>query len=98
MKACLVLFSFLAGSLLTNTCSGYSAETPPSRRAFLAKAAVSSAALLTASTVQNVEPAQAAPTIYKLDSGIKYAITKDSAADQSVRQVTRRARERRRAK
>ena len=44
------------------------------RRAFVG----SSAALIAASTFQSPEIANAGPTIYKLNSGVKYAITKDT--------------------
>jgi FKBP-type peptidyl-prolyl cis-trans isomerase len=41
-------------------------------------AATSVAAVVAASATQSVAPANAAPVIYKLDTGIKYAVTKDS--------------------
>mmetsp|Transcript_69480 Transcript_69480/g.194850 ORF Transcript_69480/g.194850 Transcript_69480/m.194850 type:complete len:189 (-) Transcript_69480:121-687(-) len=50
----------------------------PSRRSFMTSAASSAAAVIGSSVVQRIEPANAAPTIYKLDSGIKYAVIKDS--------------------
>jgi FKBP-type peptidyl-prolyl cis-trans isomerase len=50
----------------------------PSRRTLLKTTASSVAAVIAASATQSIAPAYAAPSIYKLDSGIKYAITKDS--------------------
>ncbi len=50
----------------------------PSRRSVMKTAASSVAAVIAATVTLNVTPANAAPSIYKLDSGIKYAITKES--------------------
>ena len=47
----------------------------PSRRSFIGSSA---AAVVAAATLQAPQAANAAPTIYKLDCGIKYAITKDT--------------------
>ena len=46
-----------------------------SRRAFIG---ASTGALVAASTFQSPEIANAEPTIYKLNSGVKYAVTKDT--------------------
>jgi FKBP-type peptidyl-prolyl cis-trans isomerase len=47
----------------------------PTRRAFVGSSA---AAVIAATSLRSPEIANAGPEIYKLDSGIKYAITKDS--------------------
>jgi FKBP-type peptidyl-prolyl cis-trans isomerase len=53
-------------------------STVASRRGFLSTAVSVSGAVLTAASMQSPSPAQAAtPTIYKLNSGVKYAILKD---------------------
>lgn len=49
-----------------------------SRRSFIKTAGSVVTASLAVSLAQRTEPANAAPTIYKTNSGIKYAITKDS--------------------
>lgn len=77
-------FAFFPATLalaLAPQCCAFSlsmvAENP-SRRSFVKTAASSVAVAIAASATQKVEPASAAPSIYKLDSGIKYAVTKDS--------------------
>jgi FKBP-type peptidyl-prolyl cis-trans isomerase len=52
-------------------------ENAPNRRAFFSAAASSAAAIITASSMQTTQSANAAPQIYKTNSGIKYAILKD---------------------
>lgn len=49
-----------------------------SRRGVFKTIVKSGAAAVVASALKPTEPASAAPTIYKLNSGVKYAITKDS--------------------
>jgi FKBP-type peptidyl-prolyl cis-trans isomerase len=53
-------------------------ENKPTRRTFMANAASTAAAVITASTLQSTGAANAAPTIYNLNSGIKYAILKEA--------------------
>lgn len=50
----------------------------PSRRSFINTATSSVAAVAVAAGAPKFESANAAPTIYKTNSGIKYAVTKDS--------------------
>mmetsp|Transcript_13658 Transcript_13658/g.38451 ORF Transcript_13658/g.38451 Transcript_13658/m.38451 type:complete len:194 (+) Transcript_13658:124-705(+) len=54
------------------------AATTQSRRGFLSTAAAA-AAVVTAAAVQPIQNAAAAPTVYKLDNGVKYAVTQDVA-------------------
>jgi len=67
---------------LAPECQGFSitmVSQNPSRRTVMKTAASSVAAVIaTGSVTTLVPPANAAPSIYKLDSGIKYAITKES--------------------
>jgi hypothetical protein len=53
-------------------------ENTPTRRGFMANAATSAAAVITASTLQSTGAANAAPTIYNLNCGVKYALLKDA--------------------
>jgi len=78
------IFSLTATALALALCSQVGAfslsmvsENVPSRRAFMANAATSAAAVITASVVQSTTVANAAPTIYNLNSGVKYAVLKD---------------------
>ena len=50
----------------------------PSRRAFFTEAATGAASIVGASVLGFSQPALAAPEIFTTDSGIKYAITKES--------------------
>jgi FKBP-type peptidyl-prolyl cis-trans isomerase len=77
-------FLFATTAVAAALCSQVSAfsmsmnsESASNRRAFITKAATSAAAVLTASTLQSTGVANAAPTIYNLNSGVKYAIIKD---------------------
>jgi FKBP-type peptidyl-prolyl cis-trans isomerase len=78
--------SFASISLLvasvTTLCDAFSlsmVSENPSRRSFMRTAASSAAVVIASSVLQPTEPANAAPTIYNLDSGIKYAVLKDSS-------------------
>ena len=51
-------------------------STTPSRRGFMSTA-VSVGAVVTAAALQPTGKAEAAPTIYNLDNGVKYAITQE---------------------
>lgn len=70
------LATFLASFAQTNAFSMEMASEN-SRRAFVCKAAVTAGAFIAGSTLSS-ESVSAAPTVYNLNSGIKYAITKDS--------------------
>lgn len=61
-------------------------ENTPNRRAFMTKAASSAAAVVTASVLQTAGAANAAPTVYNLSSGVKYAVLKDAAKGSYPRQ------------
>ena len=65
----------------THQCSAFSLSMVSenhSRRSFISTTTSAAAAVIAASVVQRTESASAAPTIYKTNSGIKYAVTKDS--------------------
>ena len=62
-------------------CNAYSLNMVlqiPSRRSFFSASASSVSAAIATAAVQKTMPANAAPTIYRLNSGIQYAVTKDS--------------------
>mmetsp|Transcript_40534 Transcript_40534/g.116520 ORF Transcript_40534/g.116520 Transcript_40534/m.116520 type:complete len:189 (+) Transcript_40534:119-685(+) len=75
--------SLLASSLLlalagqSNAFSLTMVSESTSRRSFL-KTAPAAAAVISGVALQTASPAIAAPTIYKTNSGIKYAVTKDA--------------------
>eukprot|EP00536_Pseudo-nitzschia_multiseries_P017646 jgi/Psemu1/225991/e_gw1.1700.6.1 len=48
-----------------------------SRRGFFTSAATAAAAVVTAASLQPIQNAAAAPEVFKLENGVKYAITQD---------------------
>mmetsp|Transcript_27127 Transcript_27127/g.58068 ORF Transcript_27127/g.58068 Transcript_27127/m.58068 type:complete len:196 (-) Transcript_27127:1880-2467(-) len=80
LVACAVTAAVCAmSSVEAFSMSMASEKTAPasSRRGFFTSAAASAGAIITAASLQRTENAVAAPTIYKLNNGVKYAITQD---------------------
>ncbi len=79
---CILPLLFTVVLACASHCRAYNpivtSSKSPSRRSFINTAASSVAAVLVTTATPWIEPANAAPTIYKTNSGIKYAVTKDS--------------------
>ena len=80
----LVAFAFAAVLCAKTTVEAFSLSmvvekqsATPSRRGFMSTAVTSVGAVVTAAALQPTWKAEAAPTIYNLNNGVKYAITQD---------------------
>jgi len=77
-----ILLALQALMMSANLCSGFTlsmSSEERSRRSFLTTSVSSvTAAVVTSAAASKILPANAAPTVYKTNSGIKYVVTKDS--------------------